>query len=410
MKPTIIHISPGGGYDHNTPDIESRHYATWATPFSIRMLKFSSKYEIEVWKPYDPKDYGNHGVSVRERDGVTFRLFPARKIGPKYVSFPLLKELGKRIRSRERILVHLQIVHDMMAYLIALLCRDLPLVAQQRGPDCPPRWAFRHEKKLRYLSALLIDRLAIRYYDFIFAASKGEFRYLQEKIGSKNVMHLKGGGFDFDKFIPRQKEEMRKELDLPINKKIMVHIGRFTRLKGIDTILDAYAKLREKHDNIEMIFIGGNENEPLYQKIVESGALVKGYIAKDKVLQHINATDVHLLPTRDRKWIPFGDIPTAVIESLAMNQPVISPMLIHFKGHPEERKKLGFIAQELDEVVRASEYIFTHPTEFEDTRGIVKEYYSWERVLESNLEVYDRLFEGYYVEELNTSYTVSFDK
>ena len=401
----IIHITPkvskvtkyykfNGFYDEW--NLSDPHQLLWATRFVTKTMKYSNKYDIESWTLYDEYGSDNNEIIIESLGSITFKLFPARKIGPKYISIPLLKELKKRIKKKEKILVHLQSVHDVMSYLIAMQCRNIPLLAQQRGPNCPPMWAFKFNKNPIYLLLSVFNHIALKNFDFIFSSAIGEVEYIKKKLGPDRVMHQKGSGFNFGKYISRPKEEVRKELGLPLNKKIMIHVGRFNKLKGVDVILDVFNDLKKKRDDIEMVFIGGNETQLLYKDIVESGAIVKGYVPKDEVIKYINASDVHLLPTESKKWIPFGDIPTALIESLAMNQPVVSPMLIHFAGPKEERKKLGIMANRRKEVLKAVEYIFDHSEEFKNTREIMKKYYTWERVIGNNVKVYAMLFEKYY--------------
>lgn len=395
MKPTIIHISPGAHYDKNLQDIESRHYGSWATPFARKTLEYTDKYDLEIWKAYDPKDYGDHGATIRERDGITFRLFPAKKYGPKYISFPLLKELVQRIKSGEQILIHLQGLHKIMAYLITRQCKNIPLVAQQRGPNSFPMWQFKFRKNPGYLLSSLINNFTIQNFDFVFACSIGETNYIKKKLGADRVLHQKGGGFEFDQYIPRPKEDVRKELGLPLDKKIMIHVGRFTKLKGIDIIIDVYKKLQKKYD-LELLFIGGNESQPLYKDVAASGAIVKGYIPRGEVIKYINASDVYLMPSFDEEFIPFGGIGTAPLEALAMNVPVVSPLMVNFMGTKEELSRIAKVPSSQEDLVSDTEEILNNPVHYSNTRDIVMNYYQWENIISNTLKVYNRLLQKYY--------------
>ena len=133
----------------------------------------------------------------------------------------------------------------------------------------------------------------------------------------------------------------------------------------------------------------------MYNEILNLGAEIIGYIPRDEVIKYINATDIHLFPTA-REWPPFGDVPTALLESLSMNQPVICPGLINFLGPKSEIKKLGFTANSRKEIVDAVCYILDNPEKYKNTRAIVKKYYNWDRIVSENTKVYERLFEKYY--------------
>ncbi len=375
----------------------------WSYPFSKHLAKYSSIYDIECWNVYCPKEYEDMGQYSKIENGVTFTQFPATKIGSTYVSIALLKELRKRIKSKEKILVHLQTVHKVMAYLIAKQCKNIPIVAQQRGGNFPPLWSYRFTGKRRHLLLNFFYNLAINDFDYIFSSSLGGNISLLRKLKKKKVMHLKGGGFDFEGYVPRPKKEVRKELGLPIDKKILIHVGRFHRLKGIDLMVDLFNKLKTKRNDVEMLFVGGNESEPLYSSIADSGSIIVEYKPRDEVIKYINASDIHLLTSESSMWIPFGDIPTSLVESLSMNQPVVSPLLIHFMGSAKERKKLGILPKSYSnpleyrkEILEAVEYILDNPEEFKNTRDIMKKYYTWENIIENNMRVYNKLFNTYF--------------
>ena len=123
-KKTIIHIDPG---DYTTfKDWEPKHYGNWATPFSEQTLKYSRDYKIEIWMDYVTSHYGQNGISVRERNGIIFKQFPAVSFSHKRIfSFKMLQHLRKRINSGEQILVHLQNLHRIEINLLALFCKKI---------------------------------------------------------------------------------------------------------------------------------------------------------------------------------------------------------------------------------------------------------------------------------------------
>ena len=80
---TIIHIDPG---DHTTfKEWEKKHYGNWATPFSEKTLEYCDDYKIEIWMDYVVDYYGHNGISVRERNGIIFKQFPAVKFAPRRI-------------------------------------------------------------------------------------------------------------------------------------------------------------------------------------------------------------------------------------------------------------------------------------------------------------------------------------
>jgi len=237
----------------------------------------------------------------------------------------------------------------------------------------------------------------MNFFDFIFASSKGEYLYVSKNHSKEKVMHMKGSGIEFEKFQIKSKLEVKKELGLEPGKKYLLHVGRFEKLKGVHNIISIYKSLKKNNDNIGLIFIGGHKSQPLYDLVIKSGAeVVKGFLPKNEVIKYMNATDIHLLPTQDKEWIPFGDMPTALIESLSMNQFVVSPMLIHFIGSKKDLSKIGEIPLSEEDSIRICKEILDNSVKSKDFRAIMKKYYGWKRVIRSNTMIYNKLFAKYY--------------
>ncbi len=398
----IIHITPSiFGLKQETNwnlDFKELHYeGTWQQHFARKTLEYNSNYEIEGWTIYDQKHYGNRGISEVEKYGIKFRSFPGFEIGSNAVSLEMIKKIRYLISRGEKILIHLQSVYGIMQYLIAIQCKKVPLVAQQRGPNSPPSWRFRFRRKMHYYLLSFFNRFSMKFFDFIFASSKGEYVYVSKNFGEEKVMHMKGSGIDFENFRIKSKLEVKKDLGLEIDKKYMLHVGRFEKIKGVHKVISIYKSLKKNNDNIGLIFIGGHESQPLYDVVIKSGAeVVKGFLPKNEVIKYMNATDIHLLPTQDKEWIPFGDMPTALIESLVMNQFVVSPMLIHFIGSKRDLSKIGVVPLSDDDSIRICKEILEISVESKDTRAIMKKYYGWKRVIKSNTMIYNKLFAKYY--------------
>ena len=79
-----------------------------------------------------------------------------------------------------------------------------------------------------------------------------------------------------------------------------------------------------------------------------------------------------------------------------MGIPVISPMLIHFSGLKSDRRKLGIVTRDRDEVLKAINFIFSNYIFYKNTRRIAKENYTWDKILSQNIKVYDILNKRYY--------------
>ncbi len=135
--------------------------------------------------------------------------------------------------------------------------------------------------------------------------------FTQEKVLEyygldSKVIH---NAIDTNLFRPVEKEKARKFLGLPLDKKIVVFVGRPGRTKGFD-IIEALA---EEHKDVIFLCI-------IYPMAVSKhkNIIVKSGIPYNKMNNYYSAADVCVFPSR---YEGFGYVP---IESLACNTPVIA--------------------------------------------------------------------------------------
>lgn len=381
----IIHIYHRA-YDAICYPVNSDAYYLdgWGSLVARYTLKYTKKYLIENWRP----EINVQKPQQRKVEGILCRLFPStyiRHFGD--WSSAMLKELIKETKKNE-ILIHHCNIHSNLFYLIAFLFRNIPIVAQQHG-DSPPLIRFRRTKRPTTLLTHFIERAVLRNVDHFFVLRKWEREFLSRFL-FKSKITSQTMGVNFDEFKPIDKKLARKKLGLSQNKKIILYVGKFYKLKGVDIILKVFQNLKKRYD-VELILIGGSPKDPLYEDVRISGARFYGYLPHDELPLYFSAADVYLLPA----FLPeYAGIDVATIESLACGTPIVSTTLNDFPT--DEWKALGKIPTNEEDVVKCVVDIFENPELFKNCREIAKKYYDWEIIINRTVRVYDILFEEYY--------------
>lgn len=144
-------------------------------------------------------------------------------------------------------------------------------------------------------------------------------------------------GVDLQTFnFNREVSSLREELNLPRNSKIVMYIGHLYVWKGVDVILEAAARLKERRD-IEFILVGGTpEDIRKYKYIIEKKHIPNftliGYQKKDRIPLYLKASDILLLPNiPTSKESEFYTSPIKMFEYMASGVPIIASDLLSIK-------------------------------------------------------------------------------
>ncbi|MBD8070888.1 teichuronic acid biosynthesis protein TuaC [Bacillus sp. PS06] len=125
-------------------------------------------------------------------------------------------------------------------------------------------------------------------------------------------------GVDLTKFQQpsNTKLELRRRLQLPEDKKLILFVGRLTKAKGIDELVDAVERISK---DTTVVFVGDGPEKNRLKKLeaMNPRIILAGQVENDKVKDYMLASDVFALPSYSE------GMPTVVIEALALKIPVI---------------------------------------------------------------------------------------
>jgi len=139
-------------------------------------------------------------------------------------------------------------------------------------------------------------------------------------------------GIDSKKFLST-KNNLREELDIPINAFVVGHIGRYNEQKNHKTAIEVAIQLSKYYDDIYFIFVGREVDTALSEK-------VKNARLESKILLFGNRSDIpEILNTLDCFYFPstLEGNPNALIEAMIAGLPFIASDIEPIKeAVPEE--------------------------------------------------------------------------
>jgi D-inositol-3-phosphate glycosyltransferase len=138
-------------------------------------------------------------------------------------------------------------------------------------------------------------------------------------------------GYNPEQFYPANKSQCRRELGLQDDDKIILQLGRIVPRKGVDNVIEAFAKVCQHIPNAKLLIVGGEDAATVTSDTDELAALKKlavslgvadrtifaGQKDREVLRYYYNAADVFVTTP----WYePFGITP---LEAMACGTPVI---------------------------------------------------------------------------------------
>jgi glycosyltransferase involved in cell wall biosynthesis len=181
----------------------------------------------------------------------------------------------------------------------------------------------------------------------------------KQKIGEfheKNKNHLYGKEIVYfptriNTLIFRKKERLsiRKQLNFPNEKKIIVTSGRLGWFKGWKFMIDSFQIFRKNNPDSHMFFIGDGEDklkiiEYIQNEELENFVHLLGYLSHEKLSNYLNASDLFIMGSYNEGWS------TSLVEAVACGVPCCVTNFSSAKEIITEGKD-GFIAEKHDVIL-----------------------------------------------------------
>lgn len=209
---------------------------------------------------------------------------------------------------------------------------------------------------------LQVERQILEQADCVVATSPQEKDHLRSLVSQQGYVEVIPCGTDLDKFHLMPRAEARKALGFHPDDQIVMYVGRFDARKGIETLVRAFAQLkqpdRQSSTNLDalilnpqvslptlrLVIVGGSDpDQPdgqerlrLEQLTRELGIAARtafvGRVGHDRLPLYYTAADVCAIPSH---YEPFGLV---AIEAMACGTPVVASDVggLKFTVVPEE--------------------------------------------------------------------------
>ncbi len=252
---------------------------------------------------------------------------------------------------------------------------------------------------------LQVEKQILEEADCIVATSPQEDQMLRSLVSTEGNVQVIPCGTDLQNFRVIPRAEARAKLGFGSAEKLVLYVGRFDPRKGIETLVRAFAKLRQESESaekIKLVIVGGSEagqpdglERQRIGELVESLGIVDavlfvGRVGHDLLPMYYTAADVCVIPSH---YEPFGLV---AIEAMACGTPVVASAVggLRFTVLPEET---GLLAppQDVDAFASSIDRILSDELWAKKLRKRaterVQQNFSWSSVAVQLSDLYRRL-------------------
>lgn len=157
--------------------------------------------------------------------------------------------------------------------------------------------------------------------DYITTVSEKNSECIK-KLNVKTPVEVIPNGYRKELFYPIGKEECRKKLKLPVNKKIILSVGNFEKIKGHSYLIEALKIVKKERRDIFCAIVGSGREYGRLRKLIkkhelEDSVIMVGRRPHSQIPIWMNAADIFVLPSLNE-----GN-PTVMFEALGVGLPFV---------------------------------------------------------------------------------------
>lgn len=361
-------------------------------PWSPRILWFAKKWmEYGKTEKYKVKD-GNKVYYPR------YLVIPGKLFFPlqgffMYLSVKaLLKKVIKANKNGTILHTH-TILPDGLAGTLLKRKFKIPHICTVHGSDIN-LYPFRN--KLSYL----LTKYVLKQSDYIVTVSNKLKKKTLLIINAANNTSVIYNGADIEKFKPIPKEVARHKLGMKETNNIILFIGNLKAVKGVNYLLEAFAKLQEdKGKEIRLFLIGdGEEKDKLILLTkslkIENKVFFFGRRPHSEIPLWLNIADIFVLPSISEGF------PTIIPEAMMCGIPVLAS---NVGGIPEimTDSKTGYLVEpgNINQIKDRVKLLLDNKsvrqtiskTAIDESRK-----YTWENNALKHIKIYENILKQYY--------------
>ena len=205
-------------------------------------------------------------------------------------------------------------IPDMFDYTVSKLHKKMPVIARWAGGN--HKWLLPIRKEIKKTSLKRCDK--------IICSGQEEIKNLEKtfQISNEKILQIMNP-IDTTVFKFREKQTAANKLGLDSNYQYLLYVGRFSKNKGIEEILNVFKKLKENHSNLKLILIGDGPLLNQIQEYVKQNNLITDVILPGRLTHEITCYYYNISSVLLNIGAS-GGLANVIIEAIASKLPIIA--------------------------------------------------------------------------------------
>ena len=258
---------------------------------------------------------------------------------------------------------------------------DIPIIGMFTGPiyrlsDISRIGTREIVKNIRFLSVHIIyaslpsffirEVVNSSQFNEIFVMSRKNKEIITEMGGDQNkVVHIPAGIDEYDFETSEEYNSIISKYDLEESSFNILYFGSPLTIRGIDSLIKAVSKVKNEYSHVKLLILSRRRDNELSREELDAQELIlklgieknvqiiSGFLDKDEVKKFIGFSDLIALPF---KIVP-SDVPTSILESMALGKTVISTAVDGIPELLEDNR--GFVVKQNNEEDLAEKIVFS---------------------------------------------------
>ena len=239
------------------------------------------------------------------------------------IAIPLYAALAIREKRKEFDIIHIHEPRRIMNILVYRYAKkyNIPYVFQAHG-------ALPHSKGLtkRILSWLFdcfFTRQFLRDASSVVALTTAEVKQYRAFGVPKEKIEIIPNAISLDEYTQRNNGAFRKKFHIPETQKVVLFLGRINEIKGLDTLIKAFARVTEQISDVTLVIVGpddgylGQVRALIASFKIDGNVVISGALYGNDKIEAYFAADIYVLPSR------YETFPISLLEAFACSKPAI---------------------------------------------------------------------------------------